>query len=137
MKRVFLDANTLVSGIVFSGPEHELLKHGIRKQFELVTSEDVIGEIVEVINRKFPEKAFLVKEFLKLAEIKTIQRKYYEKLVEKQKVRDAKDRHVLAAAIAAKCDFLVTGDKDLLVLKKHGRLAIQTTKGILAGSRAI
>lgn len=134
MKRVFLDANTLISGIVFSGPEHQLLKLGIRKQFELVTSEDVIEEIVEVINRKFPEKAFLVKEFLQLAEIKVIRRKDYGKLVERQKVRDAEDKHVLAAAFAAKSDVLVTGDKDLLVLKKHGQIAIRTTKELLANS---
>ncbi len=131
MKRVFLDANTLVSGIVFSGSEHTLLKLGTRKQFELITSEDVIEELVEVIDRKFPEKAFLVKEFIKLAEIRAIRRKDYEKLVEMQKVRDAEDKHVLAAALAAKCSLLVTGDKDLLTLKKLAGIRIITTKEAL------
>ena len=134
MKRVFLDANTLISSIVFSGPEHDLLKLGIRKEFEFVTSEDVIGELIEVLNRKFPEKVFFVKEFLKLAEVKVIASKDYEKLIERQKVRDAEDKHVLAAAIAVKSDFLVTGDKDLFILKKRGRMAILTTKELLAGS---
>lgn len=31
-------------------------------------------------------------------------------------VRDVRDRHVLAAALGGHCEFLVTGDKDLLVL---------------------
>lgn len=126
-----MDANTLVSGIVFSGPEHEFLKKGIRKELELVTSEDVIEEIVEVMNRKFPEKAFFLKEFLKLANIKIIKRNAYEKSIEKQRARDVEDRHVLAAALASGCDAVVTEDKDLLVLRKYKRLSIKTTKELL------
>lgn len=29
-------------------------------------------------------------------------------------IRDPKDNHVLEAAIAGKCDYIITGDKDLL-----------------------
>ena len=65
-ERIFLDANTLVSGIVFRGFEHELLKNGVPGDFELVTSEDVIEELVEVLERKFPKNAGLAREFLKI-----------------------------------------------------------------------
>lgn len=37
-------------------------------------------------------------------------------------VRDVRDRHVLAAAFGGHCDFLVTGDKDLLVLAGEPQL---------------
>lgn len=131
MKRVFLDTNTLLSGIVFSGPEHELLKKGVKRGFELVTSEDVIGELVEVINRKFPQKSFLVKEFLQLAEIKIVRRKSYARLIEKQTARDPNDRHVLAAASAAGCSVIVSGDKDLLSLNSYKGMLIKTTREML------
>ncbi len=116
---------------MFSGAEHELLKSGVRKRGELITSEDVIEELVEVIDRKFPNKAFLVKEFLKLSEVRAIRKNSCEKLVEQQKVRDPEDRHVLAAAKAARCVLLVTGDDDLLSLKRDGSTRIVTTKEAL------
>lgn len=35
------------------------------------------------------------------------------------KIRDTKDLIILATALDAKADFLITGDKDLLALKDH------------------
>lgn len=46
-------------------------------------------------------------------------------------MRDESDKHVLAAAIAAKCGFIVTGDKDLLSLKERGGIKIRSTAEIL------
>lgn len=117
--------------MVFSGPEHELFRRGAERGFELITSEDVIGELAEVLNRKFSEKAFLAKEFLQLAEIKIVRRKAYAKLIEKQAIRDLEDRHVLAAALAANCSIIVSGDKDLLSLGSHKGILIKTTREML------
>lgn len=41
-------------------------------------------------------------------------------------LRDSKDIHVLGAARAGNCDFLITGDKDLLELKNHKEMKILT-----------
>ena len=38
-------------------------------------------------------------------------------------VRDPEDRHVLAAAVGGKVEYLVTGDNDLLVLRDHPAVA--------------
>lgn len=40
--------------------------------------------------------------------------------------RDPFDDYVLAAAVAGKADYLVTADKDLLVLEKHKKVVIVT-----------
>jgi uncharacterized protein len=45
-----------------------------------------------------------------------------------QVCRDPKDDHVLALCKKAKADVLVTGDKDLLVLERHGSTAIMRPK---------
>jgi putative PIN family toxin of toxin-antitoxin system len=41
-------------------------------------------------------------------------------------IRDPKDHHVLACAIGGSADFIVTGDKDLLVLGSYQDTAIVT-----------
>ena len=129
--KVFVDANTLISGIVFKGPEHEVLKLVIKNMAELITSEDVIGEVFEVVKRKFPEKTATLAEFLKLSGIKLILQKDYSGIIEEQEVRDYEDKHVLAAAIESKCKFIVTGDKDLKILGKYKNIQIITSRKLL------
>ena len=51
--RIFLDANILISGIIFKGKEHELLIKN--KNIFFITSEDVLEETRAVIIEKFPE----------------------------------------------------------------------------------
>lgn len=116
MKRVFLDTNILLSGIVFRGNEHQVLLLGLTQDVQLVISQDVLEEAAEVLERKFPRQAHLAAQFIQLANIRIVPKNTYEKLIGKQKVRDPDDRHVLAAATASKCRYIVTGDRDLLVL---------------------
>lgn len=46
--------------------------------------------------------------------------------------RDADDDWILATALAAQVDALVTGDKDLLVLKRHGGIPILSPRDGIA-----
>lgn len=45
--------------------------------------------------------------------------------------RDPDDDHVLAAALSVKADFIVTGDKDLLVLERYQNTLIVTARAFL------
>ncbi|MBI5553942.1 MAG: putative toxin-antitoxin system toxin component, PIN family [Candidatus Diapherotrites archaeon] len=134
MLRLFVDTNTLVSGLVYFGPEHQLLKKGVLRKVGLVTSEDVMEELVEVISRKFPGKSALVKEFLSVIEITIIGKTEYYTRIGEMVVRDPKDRHVLAAAWAAQCKVIVTGDRDLLSLTSYRNIRIITTTQALRES---
>lgn len=128
---VFVDANIIVSGIVFNGKEHKLLLKGLSKRTQLITSEDVLDEVVGVLNKKFPEHAGLVKEFLRLIRVKISLRGDYEKSIKAGIVRDEADAHVLAAALETKCSVIVTGDRDLLALGRYHGIKIKTTSQFL------
>lgn len=57
--------------------------------------------------------------YLETSLIRILPRLRYEQYIPTQEVRDPKDRHVLAAALCACCDYLVTGDADLLDLRTY------------------
>jgi predicted nucleic acid-binding protein len=71
--RIFLDANILVSGIIFKGKEHELLA----KNILFITSEDALDETRAAIIQKFPESSELVDLFLNIFNLTVIKRKDY------------------------------------------------------------
>jgi uncharacterized protein len=129
--RIFLDANILISGIIFKGKEHELLIKN--KNIFFITSEDVLEETRAVIIEKFPESSELVEIFLSILNPTVIKRKdYASKLNEYSTVRDKNDRHILAAATIGKVDYIVTGDADLLSLKNHNNILIVQARKIIS-----
>ncbi|MDG6219665.1 MAG: putative toxin-antitoxin system toxin component, PIN family [Candidatus Thermoplasmatota archaeon] len=129
--RLFLDANILVSGIVFKGNEHDLLLKSNKVNF--ITSEDAIDETMRTIEKKLPEYTTLVVAFLNIIDLTIVKRKEYIKELHKYDlVRDKNDRHILAAATVSKSDYIVTGDKDLIVLKKYKNIDILKTQKMLS-----
>ena len=129
--RLFLDANTLISGIIFKGKEHDLLLKSDKVTF--ITSEDVIDDTMKTIKRKFPESIELVDAFLKIFNPEIVKRKeYIDKLEEHTTIRDEKDRHVLAAAIVDKSNYIVSGDADLLILETYQNMKIVKAKKMLS-----
>lgn len=129
--RIFLDANILVSGIIFKGKEHDLLTKN--KNILFITSEDVLDETRAAITKKFPESSELVDIFLTILNLTVIKRKdYLIKLDEYTTVRDTNDRHILAAAVMGKVEYIVTGDADLLSLKTYNNISIVQARKMLA-----
>jgi len=128
--RLFLDANIIVSGIIFKGNEHDLLLR--RNQATFITSEDIIDEIQRTIQQKFPDEIELGNAFLSILRLEIVKRKrYIKKLGTYTLVRDKNDKHVLAAAIETKSDYLISGDQDLLSLKQYKTLPIINARDAL------
>jgi len=115
--RLFLDSNVLVSGIVFSGAERWILLATFRGEHTFVISQDVQREVLEVIQQKFPRRREEAKEVLALLRVEIVPGGAYERHSRDfPGLRDPRDAHVLAAAIVSRCDAVVTGDRDLVVL---------------------
>jgi uncharacterized protein len=113
---ILLDTNVLIAAFVARGLCNELLEHCIRNH-SLVTSSFIIGEFRDKLSDKFkyrPEEINQAAELL-LSRMKEVASTRLEQRV----CRDAEDDNVLAAAIEGKCNCIITGDKDLLVLKRY------------------
>ena len=113
---VFLDTNILISAVLNSSstPAKAFIKAVSFPNRGLVCEQN-IDEIRRIFNRKFPAKIQALETFLSLAlltlEVVNIPDLEY---TSENSIRDVNDRAILRAAIFAKADVLVTGDKDFL-----------------------
>lgn len=109
--KVFLDTNVLVSGFATRGLCADVIRL-VLAEHELVIGEVVIKEVERVLHRKLKLPPDLSEEVLAFLENQTVQPK--PKTVPSISIRDEDDRWILASALAAKSDVLVTGDRDSL-----------------------
>jgi uncharacterized protein len=118
---ILLDTNVLIAAFIARGFCHELLEHCIR-QHDLVTSDFIIQEFQEKLASKFKYNPETVDQAvgLLLSRMKVVVAKPLELPV----CRDPDDDNILAAAVAGNCDCIITGDKDLLVLKQYNAIDI-------------
>lgn len=92
----------------------------------MFTSPDILGEIEEKLRLKFgfsPRHAHLLAAF-----VRRQTRPVTVTGLPPKVCRDPDDDYILAAAVNAGCDYLVTGDKDLLALKKFEGMSIVTPR---------
>jgi uncharacterized protein len=119
--KVFLDTNVLASSIATRGLCSELLESVIHDH-ELLTCRPVLRELERVLAEKLRLPEAVVTGFLSLLKAEGV-------VVESRKnpsipIKDAADIPILACAIAGKADVFVTGDRELLDLRKFEDLAI-------------
>ena len=113
---ILLDTNVLIAAFVARGFCNELLEHCVR-QHRLVTSDFIINEFRDKLFSKFKRKPEEIDQAVELlhSRMKVVASSSLESSV----CRDPEDDNVLAAAIEGKCDCIITGDKDLLILKQY------------------
>ena len=128
MINIFLDTNIYISAFFFEGNERKIVTHR-SKNIKYFTSEQVIDEIKSVLLNKFNADEYTVNQYVAkiLLEFVLVQPDYNLNLI----VRDEKDTDILKSSLAAKCKYLVTGDKDLLTLKQVENTKIITSKQLI------
>jgi putative PIN family toxin of toxin-antitoxin system len=117
---------------VYDGNELKAIFRSLEEGHTLVISEHIEEEILRVMLDKFPEHSKLFHEFISLAGFEIVHKdKYLNKMDNYNIVRDKHDRHVLASASSSKCELIITGDKDLLILKKIDNIRIIKAKELI------
>lgn len=125
---VVLDTNVLISALIFGGIPRQLLDRCLRHDMVGVTSDILLAEFSDVVTKKFhfdpgmteKIKQKFVRKFQVVHPIHTI-----------NVLIDRPDNRVLEAAVERKCDSIITGDKDLLMLKQFGKIVVMTPRDFM------
>lgn len=125
-KRVTLvvDVNVLVSMLI--NHDAARIKWLFNKQaFRVMISSGLLGELEEVLMRPQFRRYLTVTEAERAVRRIANRSSLVETAFQVRPIsRDPKDDYLLALAKKGKADFLITGDDDLLVLKKYGKTRI-------------
>ena len=128
--KAVIDTNIFVSAYLGSTNCLSILNAFKNRRFTLILSKPIKKEIKAVLMR--PELTGLSEKevdlFFKINELNTI---IMETATPITICRDPEDNKILEAAIAARADMIVTGDKDLLTLKNIEGIHIATPREFL------
>ncbi len=127
--RAVLDTNVLLSGLLWHGAPHDLIAHIAAGRMTLISSPYLLAEFARVIGRsKFDTVLVRISSSRErvLAELRRLAEIVDSPPLPHPVCRDPDDDTVLALAIAAKADLIISGDDDLLSLKHYQRIAIVT-----------
>ncbi len=117
--RAVIDTNVLIAGLLWRGPPHALLEQVRAGTVSLVSSPALLAELADVIGRsKFD--AILSRTNTSrersLAEVRQLAEVIEPPPLPQPVCRDPDDDQLLALALAAKVELIVSGDNDLLSL---------------------
>lgn len=125
--RAVADTNIIVSGLLWHGPSRTLLEAARFGAIALYTSDVLMAELLDVLPRaKFANKVTasglnieeLVRRYALLAARITPAK------IGNVILKDPDDDALLACALAARADFIVSGDKRVRNLKHYQRMRI-------------
>lgn len=118
--RCLIDTNILISAALFpaSVPAQAFFK-AVTPPHDAVVCDYSLDEMRRVFNRKFPNRIADFERFVALVAISvdivaTPSEGEETAQGDEMKIRDLKDRPIYRAAVAAKVDAILTGDKDFL-----------------------
>lgn len=125
--RVVLDTNTVVSGFLWENSPRLIIDAAIDGRIQLFSSVALITEFSGVLRRRKFAKRLTDQRLspaLLLERYQTFVNTVEPGTVPRVVPHDPDDDHVLACAIAAQADLIVSGDRDLLDLKAYQGIPI-------------
>jgi putative PIN family toxin of toxin-antitoxin system len=120
-----------VSAFFWGGHPQKVFDQVISGLDELYITDEIIQEIKSVMNgRKFTANSKQIEDYVKIIEkySKKMDSKYDSKPIS----RDKDDDKILQCGFDGNVDFIITGDKDLLVLNEYETIIIIKPKDYLA-----
>lgn len=127
--RVVVDVNVWISALLWRGTPTQILDLAANQQIQVFASEPLLAELRDVLSRPKLQPRLqalqvtvddLLAVVIDLVELCSLQ------TVNVPQLRDPDDLIILATALAANADAIVTGDRDLLTLSEVESIPILT-----------
>lgn len=135
--RVVLDTNVLISALISpSGPANRVYESWRAGDFDLVSCDEQLTELRRVTRRPMMRDLVRPAEAGRLVNLVRHLAIMADPLPKMNASPDPWDNFLLAAALAGRADYLVTGDKaGLLALGRIGQARIVTVRQFIVASR--
>ncbi|MBI3527064.1 MAG: putative toxin-antitoxin system toxin component, PIN family [Betaproteobacteria bacterium] len=133
--RLVLDTNIVISGLLWNGPPRRLLDAAISGTVDIYTSAVLAMELREALAyAKFAKRITANGDSVDrcIGRFMTIANLTAAAMIEGTGSADPNDEHVIACALSAQADLIVSGDAHLLDLKSYRRIRILTATAALA-----
>ncbi|MCC5662927.1 putative toxin-antitoxin system toxin component, PIN family [Nostoc sp. CHAB 5784] len=133
--RVILDVNVWISALLWGGVPGKTLRLARNQQINIFASEFLLLELETTLKRdkfqlRLQQRGYTIEDLISV--VKGLLNDCPTVSVDAPQLRDTKDNLVLAAAVAANAEAIVTGDLDLLVLIEFNGIPILTPQDFLS-----
>lgn len=115
--RIIIDTNLWISFLI-TNDFNKLDKILGSKQCTILFSQDLLSEFIEVSNRPKLKRYFEQSAVVAILESIESFAEFIEVKTQISYLQDSKDDFLLSLAMDGKADYLITGDKELLEVKK-------------------
>lgn len=133
--RLVLDTNTALSGLLWGGTPGRLIDAAQAGRVELACSAALLAELQGVLSREKFARQLTLRD-LKVSDIfdgyAALVLIVSPAVIDPTITRDPDDDQVLAAALAAQADLIVSGDAHLLDIKSFRNIKIVTAAAAIA-----
>ncbi len=120
--RIVLDTNVIVSAIVFGGEPRQILDLLAENTIIVVIAEELLTELRRKINTKFPDFITDLEAVEKLLKRDAILVKLGAIRINAS--RDPDDDKFIETAFLGNCEYVISGDKDLLAIGSYQNIKI-------------
>ena len=119
--KVVLDTNVIVAVFASRGLCADIFEVCLENH-EIIISKHILSEVEENLIKKIHLPKKIVRDVIKY--LKEISKAVVPEKVNQSICRDKDDINILGTALRGDAEFIITGNKDLLVLKKFKKITI-------------
>lgn len=124
--RIVVDTNVLISGVFFGGFPRKILSAVVLNKLTACATTEIVDEYEEIVQEMIERKQGHINRNLLSPLIRAME--IIEPVTQVKMSRDPDDDKFLGCAKDARALYIVSGDKDLLVLEHFENIQIITAK---------